>query len=108
VDLVGVYFLRGAFDGGCSGACRISFAMIFGNIFRWRQFIDQPLHMAWAALALFPVAFWGVHWWTGALAGLLIDLPRELVSQWPISRQSDFLLDLAFFAIGGALIGGLL
>jgi hypothetical protein len=82
--------------------------MIFVNIFRWRQFIDQPLHMAWASMALAPLVWWGPHWWSGALAGLLIDLPRELVDQWPISRESDFLLDLLSFAIGGALIGGLL
>jgi hypothetical protein len=80
---------------------------MFANIFRWKQFIDQPLHMAWAAVAVAPLAFWGIHWWTGALAGLLIDLPREFVDQWPISRETDMPLDLLSFAIGGALIGGL-
>lgn len=82
--------------------------MIFGNVLRWRQFLDQPLHALWAATVLFPIVWWGPHWYTGALSGFLIDLPRELVDQWPISRQSDFLLDLTCFAVGGALIGGLL
>jgi len=82
--------------------------LIFGNIFRRRQFRDQPLHALWAAMALAPVVYWGPHWWSGALAGFLIDLPRELVDSWPISRQSDFLLDLLCFAIGGALVGGFL
>ena len=81
---------------------------MFGNIFRRKQLWEQPLHGLWAMVVVFPLVYWGPHWWSGALAGLLIDLPRELVDQWPISRQTDAPLDLFCFAIGGALIGGLL
>lgn len=83
-------------------------AVIFGNIFRWKQFLDQPLHMAWAAAALTPVVYWGPTWWSGALAGMLVGLPREIIDQWPLSRETDAPLDLLCFAIGGGLIGGLL
>lgn len=82
--------------------------MLFGNILEWKQLRDQPLHACWAAMAVFPVVYWGPHWWTGGLTGLLIDLPRELVDQWPLSRETDAPLDLAVFALAGALVGGLL
>lgn len=99
-------------SGGCYGRCyrwdAVARAMIFGNVFRWRQFLDQPLHMAWAAVAIAPVVYWGTHWWNGFLSGLLLALPRELWDQRPLSRETDAPLDLLCFGIGGALVGGLL
>lgn len=80
---------------------------MFGNMLRWKQLWTQPLHAAWAGVSVLPFALWGSHWWTGALAGLFIALPRELVDQWPLSRDTDAPLDILFFVIGGALVGGL-
>jgi hypothetical protein len=73
---------------------------------------EQLLHAIWAFA---PIAFfwlisrrpkWG---WRevvgGAIVGLVIALPRELVDQWPIERPWDTVLDLSFFMIGGALAG---
>ena len=73
---------------------------------------DQVLHMLWAFVPL--SLFWLIRkqpkWgWRavvgGAVFGLVIALPRELVDQWPIERPWDTVLDLAFFAVGGALAG---
>lgn len=79
---------------------------VFGEI------LDQALHMLWAFT---PIAFfwlirrrpkWG---WRavvgGAVAGLCIALPRELVDQWPVERPWDTVIDLTFFMTGGALAG---
>lgn len=70
-----------------------------------KQVIDQALHFAWAFIALAPVVIWGPNFWTGALSGLLIGAPRELVDQWPVGHWEDTILDLAFFTLGGAMIG---
>jgi hypothetical protein len=72
---------------------------------KWRKLLDQPMHLLWSLIALFPVMFWGPAVLTGALSGLLLALPREFVDQWPIDHWSDTLLDLAFFVLGGALAG---
>lgn len=78
------------------------------------QILDQTLHMLWAFVPI--VLFWLVRdrpkWgWRavvgGAVVGLTFALPRELVDQWPIERPWDTVMDLAFFATGGAF-GGLL
>ncbi len=78
------------------------------------EILDQILHMLWAFTPI--VLFWLIlrrpQWgWRavvgGAVVGLVIALPRELVDQWPIERPWDTVLDLTFFTIGGGL-GGLL
>jgi hypothetical protein len=72
-----------------------------------RQLIDQPGHMLWGALpaivvlGLAPIS----PVLAGAVAGIAIALPREIVDQWPLSRWWDTALDLSFFALGGALAG---
>ena len=70
----------------------------------WRKRLDQVFHFLWAAIAIFPVVY-HTSWYTGALSGLLIDLPRELIDQWPINKWRDTLIDLLFFSLGGATIG---
>jgi len=70
-----------------------------------KKFAEQILHLLWAALALFPIFFWGPSIATGFLAGILLALPRELVDQWPINKWLDTVFDLTFFGIGGALLG---
>ena len=72
-----------------------------------KQLIDQSLHFAWAFIALIPILVIGGVW-GGLLSGLLIGLPRELVDQWPVGHWKDTLLDLAFFGLGGAVIGGII
>lgn len=78
------------------------------------EILDQTLHMAWAFVPI--VLFWLIlnrpKWgWRavvgGAVVGLVIALPRELVDQWPINRPWDTVMDLSFFVIGGSL-GGVL
>jgi hypothetical protein len=70
-----------------------------------KQIIDQSLHAAWSFLALIPILVMDSTIMGGALSGLLIGLPRELVDQWPIGHWKDTLLDLVFFALGGAIVG---
>jgi hypothetical protein len=74
-----------------------------------RSFAEQPGHAAWGFV---PVAIcfwlWGHPMLAGALAGLALALPRELIDQRPINRIWDTVLDLVFFAGGGALAGWLL
>jgi len=71
---------------------------------RWRKILDQPLHFAWAFVALLPVVLVGPLWWAGGLSGLLLALPREFIDQWPIDHWDDTLLDLAFFILGGIIV----
>ena len=80
------------------------------DLLRWSQLWNQPLHFLWAAVALAPY----VHWHTvaaAALSGFLIGSPREILQlrermatsgHWLIQ---DTILDLAFFAAGGAAVG---
>jgi len=72
---------------------------------KWRKILDQPLHFLWAFIALTPVLTLGNPVIAGALSGILIALPREVIDQWPINDWRDTLLDLAFFALGGGVIG---
>ena len=65
---------------------------------------DQFLHFLWAAAALSAYEFIPVPFINGAVAGLLIALPREFVDQWPIKRWGDTALDCSAFALGGAII----
>ncbi len=71
----------------------------------WRKVLDQAMHFAWAFVALTPVMIWGPIVAAGALSGILLALPREFVDQWPINNWGDTLLDLMFFALGGAIAG---
>ena len=73
-----------------------------------KQIKDQALHFAWSALAISPIIIIGPSVASGALAGLLIGLPRELVDQWPIGHWKDTILDLAFFTAGGAAVVAML
>jgi hypothetical protein len=70
-----------------------------------KKIIDQSLHFGWSFLALLPILVMDSTIEAGALSGLLIGLPRELVDQWPIGHWKDTLLDLVFFALGGAIVG---
>ena len=72
---------------------------------KWRKILDQVLHFLWAFIALTPVANWGATVPACVLSALLLDLPREFVDQWPINDWGDTLLDLAFFALGGVVVG---
>ena len=72
-----------------------------------KQIIDQTLHFGWSFIALIPILILG-GFWGGLLSGLLIGLPRELVDQWPVGHWKDTALDLAFFALGGAVIGSII
>ncbi len=78
------------------------------------EILDQILHMLWAftPIALFWLIRRRPQWgWRavvgGAVVGLVIALPRELVDQWPINRPWDTVMDIAFFMVGGGL-GGIL
>ena len=73
-----------------------------------RKIIDQVAHFLWAFIALIPVLVLDNKMLGGLLSGLLIGLPRELIDQWPIGHWKDTLLDLAFFALGGAVVGSLI
>lgn len=66
--------------------------------------VDQILHFLWAFFALLPIVLYGPKWWIGALSGLLIALPRELIDQWPINNWEDTIIDLCFFMLGGAVV----
>lgn len=76
-----------------------------------KQLVDQPLHAMWGAISQLPLLlFIGKHqaeplWLIvlgAALGAFLMAQPRELYEQWPISHWWDYVLDCAFFAIGGA------
>ena len=75
---------------------------------KWRDLIDQPLHMLWAGFALWPLLFW-CEPWTFALSGFLIDVPREFWDQrpekWTWKIGFGKTLDLSFFALGGYILG---
>jgi hypothetical protein len=75
---------------------------------KWRRVIDQVMHFLWSFLALIPVLAMNDKMLGGMLSGLLLALPRELIDQWPVGHWKDTLLDLAFFALGGAVIGNIL
>ena len=75
---------------------------------KWRKVIDQVMHFLWSFLALIPVLAMNDKMLGGMLSGLLLALPRELIDQWPVGHWKDTLLDLAFFALGGAAIGNIL
>lgn len=65
-------------------------------------------HGWWAAALVTPAALWGMHWWTGALTALALEIPREFVEQWPIRRWWDTFYDIGVFMIAGALCVGFL
>ena len=72
-----------------------------------KQIIDQTLHFLWGFIALIPILTMDSYIIGGALSGLMVGLPRELVDQWPIGHWKDTVLDLVFFALGGAAIGAI-
>ena len=72
---------------------------------KWRKRLDQVMHFLWAFIALTPVMVWGPTAASGALSAIFIALPREFIDQWPIDHWDDTLLDLIFFAFGGAVAG---
>lgn len=74
---------------------------------KWAKVLDQVLHFAWAFIALIPVMVMGPTVIAGAMSGLIFALPREFVDQWPIGNWGDTILDLCFFALGGAFAGWL-
>jgi len=69
------------------------------------KILDQVLHFAWSAIALTPIILLNDKILGGAISGFLIGAPRELVDQWPVGHWKDTILDLIFFAAGGAFIG---
>ena len=74
-----------------------------------KEIRDQALHCAAALLCLLPVALFPSII-TGAVSGLLVGLVREVTEEGDASLaalKSAFgsKLDLAFWAIGGALAG---
>ena len=72
--------------------------------------IEAVLHILWGLLPVAVLASgpWITFYAAGALAGLLLAVPREVVDQWPIERPWDTLLDLAMFTVGGAFGGAVL
>ncbi len=74
---------------------------------KWRKILDQLLHFLWAAIGVLPVMIYGPTVIAGIASGLLFALPREFVDQWPIDSWFDTILDLSFFALGGAVMGAI-
>lgn len=72
---------------------------------KWRKRLDQLMHFLWTFIALTPIAVWGATVPACVLSALFLALPRELVDQWPIEHWDDTLIDLIFFALGGAVVG---
>jgi hypothetical protein len=72
------------------------------------KILDQAMHFLWTFLALAPVLMMDSHIMGGMLSGLAFALPREFIDQWPIVHWKDTALDLIFFALGGAVIGGMI
>lgn len=70
-----------------------------------KQLLDQSAHMLAAAAILAPVLLWpGLI--GGALYGLGAGLVREITEGGNVLSR-DSLLDLLFWAIGGALAGAI-
>jgi hypothetical protein len=67
--------------------------------------LEQLAHFLWAAIPVGIMITVDVLVVAGGLAGLAICLPREIVTQWPINRPWDTVLDITFFVIGGAAAG---
>lgn len=72
------------------------------------EIVQQPAHFGWFFLAVAPLALWGAHWWTGALAAAVFASGREFVDQWPVNLWWDTALDWSVCVAGGALAGALL
>lgn len=70
-----------------------------------KELYEQPLHTLWAWAALVVFYYTPIPILDGVLGALVLALPREIVDQWPIQRPLDTLVDLSFFALGGALAG---
>lgn len=74
---------------------------------------DQSCHVAWAVITLLPVALWPSAI-TFALAGFMCGLIREVTEEGaPVTPGKVFYaiavskLDLAFWTLGGALVGAM-
>lgn len=78
-----------------------------------KELRDQSLHMGWCAAILLPVALWpGLL--TFALAGFGCGLIREVTEEGAPVTPGKVLyaarvskLDLAFWTLGGALVGAM-
>ncbi len=69
-----------------------------------KQLIDQAAHIAAAMAALAPAAFIGGVLGF-ALSGLFCGLIREITQHGGFSTGRGSLLDLAFWTVGGVIIG---
>jgi hypothetical protein len=67
--------------------------------------LEQLAHFLWAAIPVGIMLTVDNLVVAGGLSGLAICLPREIVTQWPINRVWDTVLDITFFIIGGAVSG---
>ena len=75
---------------------------------KWRKILDQVMHFLWTFIALIPVLAMDNKVVGATFSAVLFALPREIVDQWPINNWRDTILDLAFFALGGWVIGFIL
>lgn len=76
---------------------------------------DQVLHVAWSFLTVAAFVVLDRHvpgFFAGAVAGLVLALPRELIDQRPPGKRlpifpigANKTIDLSMFALGGALAG---
>jgi hypothetical protein len=76
-----------------------------------KELRDQPLHVGWCAAVLLPVALWP-SLPTFTLAGFMAGLIREVTEEGaPVTPAKVWRaittswLDLAFWTLGGALVG---
>lgn len=74
-----------------------------------KELVDQSAHAAAAIVALLPLAL-APSPLTGALAGFGMGLVREITEEGELSlralhRALDSRLDLAFWTIGGLVVG---
>jgi hypothetical protein len=73
----------------------------------WHNVKDQALHMLYAAAVFLPIIFWPTIW-GAALSGFLLGALREWEQytgqDLRIPMLLDRLMDVAFFAVGAALL----
>jgi len=72
---------------------------------KYRKMLDQLMHFLWAFVALIPVLIFESQVIGCMCSAILFALPREIVDQWPVDDWADTMLDLAFFALGGVVVG---
>lgn len=79
--------------------------MMTTRAFLKKQVIDQSAHALAAIVILAPVLIWSA-WPAAALSGLGIGFVREITEGGNVFSKGS-LLDVAFWAIGGALAGAI-